>query len=92
MVEVYAKSAIDVVRLRDRQDRDREGPMIIEGYRPLLRAVDNGDPIREVYFCDDLFQSDNEPALLERLGRANAEVLPVSSDVLAKMACRDRPE
>ncbi|MFW5803077.1 MAG: TrmH family RNA methyltransferase [Verrucomicrobiota bacterium] len=81
-----------VVRLRDRRDRDREGLMIIEGYRPLLRAVDNGYPVREVYVCADLFQGDNEPALLDRLAQAGAEVLSVSAEVLSKMAYRDRPE
>lgn len=80
------------VRLRDRRDRDREGLMIIEGYRPLLRAVENGYPVQEVFFCEELFQGGNEEALIERLAEAGAERVPVSAAVLSKMAYRDRPE
>ena len=66
--------------------------MIIEGYRPLLRAVENGYPVQEVFFCEELFQGGNEPALLERLAETGAELVPVSGTVLTKMAYRDRPE
>ena len=81
-----------VVKLRDRRDRDREGRFLIEGYRELLRALENGFPLEEVYFAPDYFHGGNERALLERIAANGTELVETSADVLRKMAYRDRPE
>ncbi|NLF17039.1 MAG: RNA methyltransferase [Lentisphaerae bacterium] len=82
----------DLVRLRDRRGRDRDQKVIIEGYRELMRAVDAGYPLEELYVCPELFQGSNEPALIERCCRAGAALFETTPAVFGKVAYRDRPE
>lgn len=82
----------NVVKLRRRSHRDELGLMVIEGYREILRAVANHHRLLELFFCTDLFQGSNEPALLEKCREAGAELLECTSPVFRKMAYRDKPE
>lgn len=82
----------DVVRLRDRTHRDRAGLVLIEGYRELIRAVDAGVPIRELYFCEALFLGKNEPDLIRRIGESGAALLSVDEGPFRKISYRDRPD
>ena len=81
-----------IVKWRDRADRDSDQVVLIEGYRALLRALAGGYPVQEVYICPELFQGDNEEALLERLQQQGARIYQVSAPAFCKMAYRDRPE
>ena len=81
-----------VVRLRDRRERAREKAIIVEGYRAILRAVENGYPLEELYICPALYLGDNEPALIARAADAGARIIEVTAGPFAKMAFRDRPE
>jgi RNA methyltransferase, TrmH family len=81
-----------IVRLRERRDRDREGLMLIEGYRSLIRAVDNGVFPKEVYTCPGFYLGDNEDALIERCRAAGAEIFQCTPPVFQKMTYRERPE
>lgn len=80
------------VRLRERSDRDSSGLMLIEGYRELKRAVDNGCRPVTVFFSRPLFQGRNEEPLLEQCRKAGAELLECAESVFLKMSYRDRPE
>ncbi len=82
----------DVVRLRQRSHRDEMGLMIIEGYRELKRALDNGHLPQQVFVCETLFQGKNEPELLSRCREAGADIVSCTDPVFRKMAYRDRPE
>ena len=82
-----------VVKLRQRSHRDALGLMLIEGYRELKRALDQGYRPTQLFHCAELFlKGTNEPALIERARAAGAEVLSCSAPVFLKMAYRDRPE
>lgn len=81
-----------VVKYRKRATRDEENRLVIEGFREIRRALDNGYPVREVFYCEALFQGDNEPSLLERARQGGAELVPCTAAVFQKMAYRDRPE
>lgn len=81
-----------VVKLRKRSGRDEEGVLIIEGYRELKRALENQHNPSALFYCRDLFISENEPALIEQCRAAGAEILACSKVVFEKMAYRDRPE
>lgn len=81
-----------VVQLRQRSHRDEAGLMIVEGYRELKRALDNRHNPIELYFCSELFQGVNEPALIERCREAGAHLFECSAPVFQKIAYRDRPE
>ena len=81
-----------IVKWRDRSDRDRDQVVLIEGYRALLRALAGGYPVQEVYICPELYQGENEEALLRRLQQQGARIYQVSEAAFRKMAYRDRPE
>jgi len=82
----------EVVKLRQRSHRDAAGLMLIEGYRELLRAIDNGHPPTQLFVCPSLFLGENEPALIARCAAAGAEIVECTPAVFEKMAYRDRPE
>lgn len=80
------------VKLRDRQDRDKTGLFLIEGYRELLRAVDGSHPIDTLLICPELFLGSNERALIETIRTRGAQLLTCSEPVFRKMSYRDRPD
>jgi len=81
-----------VVKLRRRPHRDELDLMIIEGYRELRRAIDNGHFPGELFFCRELFQGENEDDILQRCREHGALLLDCTPDVFRKIAYRDRPE
>lgn len=78
--------------LRDRRERDREGVTILEGYRELTRAHAAGIPIRETFYCREMFVGANNDALLDTLRDAGSAIYECSANVLRKIAYRERPE
>jgi TrmH family RNA methyltransferase len=81
-----------VVKLRDRRDRDKSNQFLIEGYRELLRAVDSGHPVDTLFICEELFLGENEPALISRIQKRGAQIFPTTEDVFKKISYRDRPD
>lgn len=81
-----------VIKWRDRRDRDRDQKVLIEGYRALTRALAGNYPLEDVYYCPEWFQGVNEDALLARLAAAGASLCQVAPEPFARMTYRDRPE
>ena len=81
-----------LVKLRNRRERDASGVFLIEGYRELTKAVDSGFALREIYVSADLFLGENEASLVERALAAGAERIDVGPEAFAKASYRDRPE
>jgi TrmH family RNA methyltransferase len=81
-----------LVKLRDRRERDEAGVFIVEGYREILRALDAGARPRELYVSRDWFLGENEDALIARSAEAGAAVIELSKEAFAKVAYRDRPD
>ena len=82
-----------VVRWRDRPDRDDSQVVLAEGYRALVRALAGGYHIDEVFVCPEFFPGQHhEEALLEQLRAQGARLIRVAPAAFAKMAYRDRPE
>lgn len=82
----------DVVRLRQRSHRDELGLMLIEGYRELKRALDNGYRPLTLFTCPEFFMGTHEGGLIARATAAGAESVVCTRDVFAKMSARDRPD
>ena len=81
------------VRLRDRRARDREECFIIEGYREILRAVESGLPIDEIFFCPTLYLGENESKLVATaVENCHANAFETSEGVFRKISYRDRPD
>jgi TrmH family RNA methyltransferase len=82
-----------VVKLRQRPHRDELGLMLVEGYRELKRALDNGYRPQQLFFCEELFlKGTGEPVLIERCRALGAEIVACNAIVFEKMAYRERPE
>ncbi len=81
-----------LVKLRDRRDRDEAGLFLVEGYREVRRALEKNIRLLELYFCPDWFLGENEPALIEQARQAGAQLFELSKEAFAKCAYRDRPD
>jgi len=81
-----------LVKLRERRDRDEAGLFMIEGYREVRRALEKGIRPKEFYFSPDWFLGENEPALIEQVRATGAQLFELSKDAFAKVAYRERPD
>jgi RNA methyltransferase, TrmH family len=93
MITSFQNSRIkNVLKLRRQRARKKQGKTIIEGYRSLLRAVDNGYALEDLYVCSSMFLGDNEPALIQRAKDQGVQVFEVSEEPFQKMAYVERPD
>jgi TrmH family RNA methyltransferase len=81
-----------IVKLRQRSVRDDEGLMLIDGIREIALAFKNHIQLKEIYYCPQLFKSEQGKILLEGLKQANLCFYEVSSHVFSKLAFGDRRE
>lgn len=82
----------EVVKLNRRPHRDETGLLLVEGYREVKRALDNGWKPRWLFYCPGLYLGKNEPAVVAEAAGAGAELFECVEHVFRKMAYRDRPE
>ncbi len=82
----------NLARYSNRRHRDREQKILIEGYRGILRALENNFPLEELYICPELYLGDNEDALVQMAGSRGTRVFTVTPPVFKKITYRDRPE
>lgn len=78
-----------LVRLRERRERDTTQTFLIEGYRELLRAIDQGVEILTLFYCPEFFLGTNEMSLISRV---KGEVFTCTPEVFKKVSYRDRPD
>lgn len=80
------------VKLRRHTHRDELGLMLVEGYREIGRALDNGRRLSELFYCPELFQNVHNEELLARAKADGAALLNCVAAVFAKLSYRDRPD
>lgn len=81
-----------VVKLRDKRERDQTRTFLIEGYRELSRAVTGGISFETLFYSPHHFLGDNESALIAEIRSQGAEVWEVEERVFDKISYRDRPD
>ena len=81
-----------IIRLRDRGERDATGLLLIEGRREVQRALTNGWKLQTLFFCPPLFTGPDESAALNQAAAAGVERVECSEPVFRKMAYGDRAE
>lgn len=81
-----------VVKLRDRRAREQSGLTLVDGARELLRAVDGGVAIEELFVCEERVRTEEARAALAAAGPRAAVVQPVNATVLHKLTFGDRDE
>jgi len=82
----------EVLALRDRPERDRTGLFLIEGYREVRRALENGIHPKALFYCPLLFLGENEKELIEKAAALRADLLECDKRVFRKLSYRDRPD
>lgn len=82
----------EAIKLRDRRDRDQTGLFLIEGYRELRRAAENGIKIIRLFTCEEFYLGENEPELISLIQSQGAEIFPCLDQVFEKLSYRDRPD
>ena len=82
----------NAVRLRDRRHREKQGRILIDGSRELLRAIDAGVKLLETFVCRPLRENEDSGRLLAALPQSGGEVLEVSEAVFDKLAFGRRTE
>ncbi len=80
------------VHLRERHWRDKLDLFLIEGYREILRAVENGWQLSHLLFCPELFLGSNEQALIAAAQKNGAKLVECTAKVFQKLSYRDRPD
>lgn len=81
-----------VVRLREKRERDKTETFLIEGYRELTRAVKGGVIFETLFYSPDHFLGTNEQALIRSIKEKNVEGIEVTKEVFEKISYRDRPD
>ncbi len=81
-----------VVRLRERRERDKKKLFLIEGYRELLRATQSDHPVETLFICPKLFLGTNEQNLIDTIVGRGAELIECTEPVFQKLSYRDRPD
>ncbi len=87
----------DLVRLRNRRERNKQGVTIIEEPLVIRRALDSGYPLQIVFFCEDHIASENLDLLAELVTLAKTKdndciLIELSAPVMEKVSYRDKPE
>ena len=82
----------NIVKLRKPSGRTKAGQTIIEGYREILRALENKWPLQELYFCRALFLGENEDELIRNCQAKGAKLFECTEAVFRKISYRDRPD
>jgi TrmH family RNA methyltransferase len=79
-------------QLRERKGRQRQGRILIDGARELIRAIGAGVELVEVFVCGELCQGDECRQALAAIARTRAERLDVTPGVFGKLAFGDRAD
>jgi TrmH family RNA methyltransferase len=76
----------ELSKLKTKKGRSKEGKFLIEGLRLCEEATESGWPIESVLFTSSFEQKTRGIKLLKRLGKVNADLIPVKSKTLAKLS------
>ncbi len=81
-----------VVKLRDRRERQRERRWLVEGQAELALALASGVRPETVFLCPELSAESPGHDLVARLSQAGVEMIEVARPVFEKMAYREGPD
>jgi TrmH family RNA methyltransferase len=80
------------VRLHDRRHREKQGRIRIDGAHELVRAIQGGVGLLEVFVCGPLCRTADAQQVLADASKCGAEVLEVAEPVFEKLAFGQRGE
>lgn len=80
------------LKLRKSKARQQTGQTLVEGYREILRATENGWKFVELYFCPELFLDADVDQLITTIRSQQTPVFRCAEAVFRKMSYRDTPD
>ncbi|OGO06580.1 MAG: hypothetical protein A2Y73_04670 [Chloroflexi bacterium RBG_13_56_8] len=83
---------VEARKLTQHKHRQRQGVFLVEGLQILHMALDAGARPLQVFYCESQFAGTEAPALIERLGQTDAEVMAVSAQVMETLSERSDPQ
>ena len=78
-----------IMRLKDRKDRDETSLFLIEGYREIKRAVEGKVSFHSLYICPEFFLGSNENTLISQI---HCPIFELPQHLFDKISYRDRPD
>ena len=78
-----------LVRLRQGGQRKRRKRFLIEGRREVLRAMECDWPLESLFFCEDLFKSEEAFALVHEAEDKGIDLVRLARDPFLKCAYRE---
>ncbi len=81
-----------IVKLRDRNKRDKEDLFVIEGYREIIRAFNSNVELESFFYSPELFLGENEDKLISQIENKKIETFKCTKEVFQKISYRDRPD
>ena len=80
----------NLVKLRQRRERERQGTLLIDGARALRMALHNSFAVSAVFFSQSV--ADRHLDLLRRVQAAGGNLQPVAPEVFGKIGYGERPD
>lgn len=81
-----------VVGLRDRRERERSGLFAVEGYAELAHAIKSGARPTTLFYCPELFGSQEQEALVDHILALGVRSFEVDQRVFQRIAYREGPD
>lgn len=81
-----------LTKLHKRSERDHLGIFMVEGYRPITRAMAAGFAFSELYYCPEWFLGSNEHKVLDEARARGTALTRLGKEAFVKVAYRERPE
>ena len=80
------------VKLRKSKVRKETRQTLVEGYREILRATENGWQFIELYYCPELYLDPDADQLVSTIQKRDVPVFQCSEVAFRKMSYRDTPD
>ncbi|MEM9025457.1 MAG: RNA methyltransferase [Verrucomicrobiota bacterium] len=82
-----------LTKLWNRKEREAQTTFLIEGLRELTHAVQNGVGVGSIYYCPDLFKSEQHQAFMQIAeSEPSVERVRLSSEAFKKLSYREGPD
>jgi len=78
-----------LVKLKNRSERNKTGLFLIEGYRECTRAMEGKVPFQSLFYSKELFLGEGEMRLIDSF---EGPKYSVSKEIFQKISYRDRPD
>ncbi|NGX40923.1 MAG: 23S rRNA (uridine(2479)-2'-O)-methyltransferase [Candidatus Anoxychlamydiales bacterium] len=81
-----------IIKLRNKNKRDKYSLFLIEGYKELLKASKSKIKIESLFICEEFFLENDEYELIEKIKNSNVSIYECTKEVFQKISYRDRPD